>query len=188
MGVIDLNARVRALEKLDRGYYPETIDQIESAITALENAVTGEGGLADDVETLQTAVASLQDGEKWQRVYFNQVLENDVTANTSLGSTYFEYSDNIVHMHIGVDNVPANTLTQIFTIPDAYSAYRPAKVIFATGWGGASTDYNFAQIQLLSNGKLSVKSDKTTIRADFVYTVGTFKIDQTITPEAPATP
>lgn len=63
MGVIDLDARVKKLEQEAGG--GAVIDQLEAAVTALEEQINGDGetdlGLAGDVETLETAVQDLDD-------------------------------------------------------------------------------------------------------------------------------
>ena len=59
MGVIDLNARVTALEDTD-STVGAVIDQIEAAVTALEETVNGNGdtdlGLVGDVAALEEAL------------------------------------------------------------------------------------------------------------------------------------
>lgn len=207
MGVIDLNARVRALEKLDRSYYPEEFDAlsatvtsidgqingeggIDDTVTALNTAVNGTGGLDDRVETIETYDTELEKNLKWQRYTFHQVLENDVASNSSLGGCYFEQIRNMVHMHVAITGLTANTLTQIFTIPDTLSDYRPRGAITGSGWSGTfGTSGAPAEFRILSNGKLSVTSPSTDARVDFFYPMGEFNlptIDIT-PPEAPAT-
>lgn len=60
MGVIDLDARVKKLEEGGGGGAdPTVIDQLEAAVTALEETVNGDGetdlGLVGDVAALETA-------------------------------------------------------------------------------------------------------------------------------------
>lgn len=61
MGVIDLDARVKKLEAGESGGVdPDVIDQLEAAVTDLEETVNGDGetdfGLVGDVAALETTV------------------------------------------------------------------------------------------------------------------------------------
>ena len=208
MGVIDLDKRVRALEKLDRSYYPEQFDAlsatvtsidgqingeggIDDTVTALNTAVNGEGGLDDRVETLESYNTSLETGLKWQRYNFNQVLENGVASNGTLGGCYMEATRNTVHIHFAITGLTANATTQIFTIPDTLSALRPRGFILGLGYCGTfGTDESPCEVRLLSNGKLSVRSSTTDARAEIWYPVGAFnQPTQDLTPPPePETP
>ena len=64
MGVIDLDARVKKLESGESGGVdPTVIDQLEAAVTALEETVNGDGetdfGLVGDVAALETTVGNM---------------------------------------------------------------------------------------------------------------------------------
>ena len=64
MGVIDLDARVKKLESGESGGVdPTVIDQLEAAVTALEETVNGDGetdlGLVGDVAALSSTVGDL---------------------------------------------------------------------------------------------------------------------------------
>ena len=63
MGVIDLDARVKKLEQGGGSIDPTVIDQLEAAVTDLEETVNGDGetdlGLVGDVAALATAVTNV---------------------------------------------------------------------------------------------------------------------------------
>lgn len=204
MGVIDLNARVKELERLDRSYYPEEFDQLSSqvnsldgqingeggiddTVTALNTAVNGTGGLDDRVETIETYDTTLETNLKWQRYRFDQVLENEVVSNADLGGCYFEQIRNLVHMHIAITGLTANTVTQIFSIPVNLSAIRPRGFILGSGWSGTyGTDNAPAEFRVLSNGKVSVVSPTTDARVDLFYPMGDFNLPTIdLTPPTP---
>lgn len=101
MGVIDLDARVKKLESGESsGVDPTVIDQLEAAVTALEETVNGDGetdlGLVGDVAALQAEIENLPVGinysttEKevgtWtdgKKVYQKTYVNYPVSASTS---------------------------------------------------------------------------------------------------------
>lgn len=116
MGVIDLNARVTALEK-NAGNSQE-IDQIEADLTALE-------GTVEALETPEkTAVTEIATG---------------LTISESAGGVYYEVLGKLVHVHLAAEGFTSNTRTTAFTIP---SAVRPDTAIFASGYAGPGTGSN----------------------------------------------
>ena len=127
MGVIDLNARVTALEKNGAG--GAEIDQIEADLTALEEQINGDGetdlGLAGDVAAIAediTADAFTPDPER-----------------TFVTNTIKMYKiKNLIYI-IGTAETSGEThsLTslQLGTIA---SAYRPASTQYVWTWGAGS--------------------------------------------------
>jgi len=93
MGVIDLGKRVSAIEKeLEGGAGGEVIDQLEAAVTALEENAT----------PARTVVTELTNG----------------TAYDDFGGVFYEKLGNLVHVHVSVSGVTTNTNTVIFTMPE----------------------------------------------------------------------
>lgn len=91
MGVIDLDARVRKLEQGGGG--GAEIDQIEAALTALEEQINGDGetdlGLAGDVSDLEDAVEVLQTHSTTKRA-----VGTWIDGKTVYEKTYvFDYED-----------------------------------------------------------------------------------------------
>lgn len=91
MGVIDLDKRVKKLEQDETG--GAELDQLEAAVTALEENATPE----------RTVVTNLTNG----------------TAYDDFGGVFYEKLGNLVHVHVSVSGVTTNTNTVIFTMPEA---------------------------------------------------------------------
>lgn len=82
------------------------------------------------------------------------------------GGSYYEKYGNIVHVHVGVSGLTANTSKVIYTLP---SGYIPATPIFGHGTGGSWNNLGYVQIQ--TNGQIFVESAGTYCGADVTYMV-----------------
>lgn len=160
MGVIDLDARVKKLEQ-DAGS-GAVIDQLEAAVTALEEQINGDGetdlGLAGDVTALETAVNNLA----FTHV---PVTPTGGVADAGAGGVYYDYNSNMVHVHIAVTDLTVHTATVIFSIP---AAFRPVTRIYADGIGSNLETTSHLYVSE-TDGSVSINSDGTSAYADFCY-------------------
>ncbi len=109
MGVIDLGKRISAIEKeLEGGAGGEVIDQLEAAVTALEEAAV----------PTKTAVTTLLNG---------------CTAYADAGGVYYETMGSLVHVHLSVyDANGVSKSVKVFELPEGV---RPATQIEVIGGG-----------------------------------------------------
>lgn len=82
------------------------------------------------------------------------------------GGCYYEYSGHIIHIHIGISGLKANTITQIYTLP---SDCRPTTMIFGQGTGGTSSNIGYVDIN--TDGSIKVRSQGTYCGADITYMI-----------------
>lgn len=82
------------------------------------------------------------------------------------GGCYYEKYGNVVHVHVGVSGLTANTATNISTLP---AGYRPHSMVCAHGTGG-SWD-NLGYLQISTDGVVMVRSKGTYCGADVTYIV-----------------
>ena len=88
------------------------------------------------------------------------------TNYSGYGNCYYEVLGKLVHFHIGISGLTANTATKIYTMP---SGLRPQTKIFAKGSGG--TSLNYSSIELGDNGEIYVTSQGTYCGAELWYFV-----------------
>lgn len=88
------------------------------------------------------------------------------TSYANYGGCYYETYGNVVHVHVGVYPLTANTAYTIYTLP---SEVRPASPVFAHGTGGAWN--NIGYIEVRANGEIYVRSQGTGCGADAVYLI-----------------
>lgn len=170
MGVIDLDARVKKLEA-DSGSSAE-IDQIEAAVTALENTVSGNGtttfGLEGDVAALQAAAVP-------ERTEVTD-LPTGISAYSDYGGVFYETLGNLVHVHVAVSGLTAFTGTTIITLPEAVRPeYGDTPIAFGTGSATFGETGAFVLCKALSspiNGNVIVNSAGTYAIVDLWYTIG----------------
>lgn len=82
------------------------------------------------------------------------------------GGCYYEYSGHILHVHIGVNGLTANTLTTIYTLP---SDVRPTTMVFGHGTGGTSINIGYAEIG--TDGVIKVRAQSTACGVDITYMI-----------------
>ena len=82
------------------------------------------------------------------------------------GGCYYEKFGPIVHVHVGVSGLTANTATNIKTLP---SDFRPPSTVFAHGTGGAWNNLGYLQVD--SSGVVMVRSEGTYCGADVTFMV-----------------
>lgn len=80
------------------------------------------------------------------------------------GGCYYETYGNLVHVHVGVYQLTANTATIIYTLP---SEVRPPSVVFAHGTGGAWNNIGYVEVR--TNGEIYVRAQATGCGADAFY-------------------
>lgn len=150
MGVIDLNARLTALEKKVDDGGGEVIDQIEAAVTSLESDVSD---LQDAVTPVRTTVTELANG----------------TLDTTNGGVYYEKIGYTVHMHVAVTGLTRQSVTELFTLPETL---KPECPIRAIGSAAAELDGNYAFIAIsASNGKAYAFTNDTACIGEVWYTL-----------------
>ena len=193
MGVIDLDARVKKLEEGGGGADPGVIDQLESAVTALEETVNGDGdtdlGLVGDVATLEETIYGDGDtdlGLVGDLAALTEVVNagvkpvrTPVTTLTSgspydaYGGVYYEQLGNLIHVHVAASGVSSSNVSTIFTLPEAIRPITGDAVV-ASGWsfmyfGDSNTP---CKGEIKSDGIVSVKSGGTYAIIDFFYMIG----------------
>ena len=89
-----------------------------------------------------------------------------VSNYSNYGNSYYEKAGNVVHVHIGVKGVTANTVVAIATLP---SGYRPTSQVFGHGTGGTSDNIGYMDIS--TAGVIQVRSATGYISADITYLV-----------------
>ena len=85
---------------------------------------------------------------------------------STYGGCYYEYSGHIIHVHIGISGLTANTTTQIYTLP---SEVRPTTMIFGHGTGGTSSNLGYVEVN--TDGAIKVRSQSTYCGADVTYMI-----------------
>ena len=122
------------------------------------------GNLHDDTWTTHVYVlAQTSDIPTVSKTAFTPISG---TSYANYGGCYYETYGNIVHIHIGVVNLTANTATIVYNIP---AAIRPASPIFAHGTGGSWNNIGYLEVQ--TSGDLYVRSQGTGCGADAVYLI-----------------
>lgn len=106
----------------------------------------------------------------WYKVCTTQVTKTNITPSvgsnySGMGNSYYEVSNNLVHIHLGLQGLTANSVQQVFQMP---SGYRPTSVVYVLGQGGSSyTSVVYAKIE--ADGKISVRPYDQYANADFWY-------------------
>lgn len=89
------------------------------------------------------------------------------SSYSTYGGCYYETYGDIVHVHVGVSGLTADSGANIYTLPEEL---RPPTSIFAHGSGGASDNIGYMQVR--SNGTIYVKSNGGTyVGADAFYMI-----------------
>lgn len=190
MGVIDLDKRVKKLEAGGGGGAdPGVIDQLEAAVTDLEETINGDGetdlGLVGDVAALEETVngdgetsfglvgdvAALKTGGTPVRTAVTTLTSGSVYS--AYGGVYYERLGNLIHVHVAASGVSSSNVSAIFTLPEAI---RPATgdAVVASGWsfmyfGDSNTP---CKGEIKSDGVVSVKSGGTYAIIEFYYMIG----------------
>ena len=86
------------------------------------------------------------------------------SSYTSYGGCYYEKYGRVIHVHVGVSGLTANTATQIYTLP---SGYRPASTVFGHGTGGSWN--NLGYLEVTTAGAVTVRSEGTYCGADVTF-------------------
>lgn len=86
------------------------------------------------------------------------------SSYSNYGGCYYEKYGRVVHVHVGVSGLTANTATVIYTLP---SGYRPSSTVFAHGTGGAWN--NIGYVEIYSDGRISARSQGTYCGADITF-------------------
>ena len=127
---------------------------VASTLYAVNNAPSGE------TVVTEYSFAANTDIDK------TEITPTNATAYSTYGNCYYERHGSIVHVHIGVSGLTANTATIIASLP---SAIIPSTKILACGMGGSFTLGVICRIE--TNGSVQVYSEGTYALADFVYMV-----------------
>ena len=154
MGVIDLDARVKKLEQDAGG---AVIDQLEAAVTALEETINGDGetdlGLVGDVAALQTTTR------------IELPIASPYENESDSGNSCVLCCGNVVTVHISIKGLTANTSATITTIPETL---RPSTYVYQLGVSGDLTTYATATINP-TTGAVLVESKGTQAHFDLTY-------------------
>ena len=168
MGVIDLDARVKKLEQEAGG--GAVIDQLEAAVTALEETVNGDGdtdlGLVGDVAALneqingdgETDLGRAGDVAELQQSIPGPAVKTAVTtgithgaADSGTGGIYYTVSGSVVHLHVGAGSLTADDAFQtLFTLP---AAVRPSSILRTMSYATPGAQ-NYAYCQVQATGEV----------------------------------
>lgn len=85
---------------------------------------------------------------------------------SNYGGCYYEIWNKIIHIHIGVSGLTANTSNQIYTLP---TAIKPYATIFTIGSSGGIGKY--AIIETRGSGAVVAYPDNTYCGADIFYII-----------------
>ena len=96
----------------------------------------------------------------------NSFTPTSGASYSGYGGCYYEKYGNVVHVHVGVSGLTANTATNIATLP---AGYRPHSMVCAHGTGG--TWDNLGYLQISDAGVVMVRSKGTYCGADVTYIV-----------------
>ena len=111
----------------------------------------------------------------WYKVSTNK---NTLTTITSLsngaspysssgyGGCFYEVSNNLLHLHLGVSGLTANTLKQIYTMP---SGYRPATLVNGMGYGSSFAIDHSCKVRVNTAGVVEIVSTDAYACADVWY-------------------
>ena len=122
--------------------------------------------LGDLSTTLSEALGITNDESKGDNVSRQSFEPTTGSAYTGYGGCYYEVYGRMIHIHVGVSGLTANTGTSIYTLP---SELRPYSPIFAHGTGGSSTNLGYLEIR--TDGTVYVVSAGTYVGADAVYMI-----------------
>lgn len=94
MGVIDLNARVTALEQNGAG--GEELDQLEAAVTAIENELTvTSADITDDLETLPEDVEASCILQTYGKIVLMSIWTQNTGDNAVTNVKFYEIPESI---------------------------------------------------------------------------------------------
>lgn len=97
-------------------------------------------------------------------------LPTGVSAVTNQGGCYYDHRNGIVHIHIAVSGLTANTNANLTSVIP--SALRPATVVTGVGFAGAVTTEAMSKAVLNnSNGTITINSTTTSARIDMYYMI-----------------
>lgn len=82
------------------------------------------------------------------------------------GGCYYEKCGGVIHVHVGVSGLTANTDTTIYTLP---SGYCPSSTVFAHGTGGAWNNLGYVDVR--TSGEVHVRSQGTYCGVDITYMI-----------------
>ena len=163
MGVIDLDARVKKLEADGAG--GAVIDQLEAAVTDLEETINGDGetdfGLVGDVAALETAAVP-------QKTVITSLTGGTLMGHS--GDVYYEVLGNLVHIHAAVKELTANTATTLFALPEAL---RPSNITIGAvnGKEYLSSGLAFGVLTASDSGNVTVLSPGAYAVGDVFYMI-----------------
>lgn len=191
MGVIDLDARVKKLEQEAGG--GAVIDQLEAAVTALEETVNGDGetdlglvgdvaaldeqingdgetdfGLAGDVAELAEAVSQIGGGET--PVKHELTLNTGLSANSTYGGCFYVKMGNLIYLHFALTGLTVGVKTTVVTLP---SEARPVTSVFNVGYSNAASIPNYPDCSMIvgSDGQCAICSSAAAAYVTAVYTI-----------------
>ena len=96
----------------------------------------------------------------------NSFTPTSGASYSGYGGCYYEKYGNVVHVHVGVSGLTANTATNIATLP---AGFRPHSTVFAHGTGGSWN--NLGYLEVTSAGVVTVRSAGTYCGADVTFIV-----------------
>lgn len=145
MGVIDLNARVTALENnAGSGGGGGDIDALEAAVTALENEVS------PWTYAPKTTITTLTKGEPY----------------ADGGGCYYRVLGNLVQLHMAITGTTNSSVNTVYTLP---AAVRPLYEVAVAGVAGTLNSSDYSLWTIGSDGVVKVRGTNAYVRLDCVY-------------------
>ena len=87
-------------------------------------------------------------------------------SSSGYGGCFYEVSNNLLHLHLGVSGLTANTLKQIYTMP---SGYRPATLANGMGYGSSFAIDHSCKVRVTTAGVVEIVSTDAYACADVWY-------------------
>ena len=88
------------------------------------------------------------------------------TSYSSYGGCYYEKMGRLVHIHLGLSGLTANTRHTVYNLPQSI---RPATAIFAVGQTDSAS--SICNLVVNSSGSVTVLSQSTYCSADVIFMI-----------------
>lgn len=112
---------------------------------------------------------------KWYKISTSEITNTPITSllngaspysSSGYGGCFYEVSNNLLHLHLGVSGLTANTLKQIYTMP---SGYRPATLANGMGYGSSFAIDHSCKVRVTTAGVVEIVSTDAYACADVWY-------------------
>ena len=114
--------------------------------------------------------------QPWYKISTNQNTKTTITSLTNganpysssgYGGCFYEVCNNLLHLHLGVSGLTANTVKEIYTMP---TGYRPSAMSTSCkGYGSSFSITSESKVRVQSNGKVEIISTDAYACVDVWY-------------------